>query len=73
MPYPVRDDHNRKIRTRKRRTDVGKYSFVNRTVKTWNQLPASILASFPCKINTFRKRVKNVVACNGIQVGIECT
>ena len=28
-------------------TNVGKYSFVNRTTKSWNQLPAGLLASFP--------------------------
>jgi len=67
-----RDDHNWKIRTRKQRTDVGKYSFINRTIKSWNQLPASLLASVPCKLNTFRKRVKNVVTSKGLQVGIEC-
>ena len=33
--YLSRGDHNRKIRTRKQRTDVGKYSFVNRTIKSW--------------------------------------
>jgi len=27
---------------------------------------------FPYKINTFRKRVKNVVTSSGIEVGIEC-
>jgi hypothetical protein len=48
------------IRTRKQRTDVDKYSFVNRIIKSWNQLPASLLASFPCKLKTFGKRVKNV-------------
>ena len=65
--YLSRDDHNGKIRTRKQRTDVGKYSFVNR-----NRLPAGLLASFPCKLNTFRKTVKNVVRSEGIEVGIEC-
>jgi hypothetical protein len=30
------------------------------------------IASFPCKLNTFRKRVKNVVTGKGIQLGIEC-
>jgi hypothetical protein len=35
--YLSRDDHNWKIRTRKQRTDVGKYSFVNRTIRSWNQ------------------------------------
>ena len=64
-----RDDHNRKIRTRKQITNVGKYSYVNRTIKSWNQLPADFLASFPYKLNTFRKRVKNVVTCKGIEVG----
>ena len=59
--YLSMDDHNGKIRTRKQRTDVGKYSFVNRTIKSWSQLPAGLLASFHCKLNTFRKRVKNVV------------
>jgi len=70
--YLSTDNHNRNIRTRKQRTDAGKYSFVNTTIKSWNQLYASLLASFPCKQNTCRKRVKNVVTSNGIQVGIEC-
>ena len=70
--YLSRDDRNRKIRTRKQRTDVGKYSFVKRTIRSWNQLSAGLLASFPCKLNTFRKRVKNVVTSKGIQVGVGC-
>jgi len=70
--YLSTDDHHQKIRTRKQRTDVGKYSFVDRAIKTQNQLPAGLLASFPCKLNTFRKRVKNVVTSKGIEVGIEC-
>jgi len=40
-------------------------------INGYNQLLASLLASFPCKINTFRKRVRNVVTSKGIQVGIE--
>ena len=44
--YMGRDGHNLKIRTRKQRTDVGKYSFVNRTIRNWNQLPAGVLATF---------------------------
>jgi hypothetical protein len=32
--YMSRDDHNWKIKTRKQRTDVGKYSFINRTIKS---------------------------------------
>jgi len=31
--YLSRDDHDGKIRARKQRTDIGKYSFVNRTIK----------------------------------------
>jgi hypothetical protein len=59
--YFSRDDHNGKIRTRKQRTDIGKYSFINRTIINCNQLPADLLVSFPCKLNTFKKRVKKVV------------
>ena len=70
--YLSRDNHNRKIRARKQRTDVGKYSFVNRTIISWNQLPAVLLASFHCKLNTFRKRVKTVATSKGLQVGVEC-
>jgi hypothetical protein len=53
--------------TRKQRTGVGKYSLVNRTIRSWNQLPAGLLSSFPCKLNTFRKRVQNAVTSKGIE------
>jgi hypothetical protein len=57
-----RDDRSWKVRSRKQRTDVGKYSFVNRTIKEdWNSLPAGILASFLCKLKTFRKSVREAV------------
>jgi hypothetical protein len=52
-------------------TDVRKYSFVTRIIESWNKLPADLLAPFPCKLNTFRKMVKNVVTIKGIQGGIE--
>jgi hypothetical protein len=58
--YLSRDDHDHKIRARKQRIDIGKYSFVNRKVKLWNQLPAEVLATFTCQSHIFRKRVKKV-------------
>ena len=33
---------------------------------------AGLLAPFPCKLNKFKKRVKNVVTGKGLQVGFEC-
>jgi hypothetical protein len=69
--YLSRGDHIWKIRPRKQRTNVGKYSFLNRTIKGWNQLSASLLASFPCKLRTFRKRVRKVVTSRGFQVRVE--
>jgi hypothetical protein len=43
--YLSRDDHNRKIAAgNKKKTDVGKYSFV-KGIKYWNHLPAGVLAS----------------------------
>jgi len=54
-------DHVWKVRERKQRTDIGKYSFVNRTIKNWNQLPAEALGTFPCKPKIFRKRVRKEI------------
>jgi hypothetical protein len=43
--YLSRDDHNREIRSRKQKTNIGKYFFVNRTIQLWNQLPADVLGT----------------------------
>ena len=47
-------DHVRKIMDRKQRTDIEKYSFVNRASKDWSQLPAEALGTFLCKPKIFR-------------------
>ena len=48
-PYHLsRFDHVWKIRGRKQEVDIGKYYFVNRTIKNWKQLPAEALGTFPC-------------------------
>jgi hypothetical protein len=59
--YLSRVDHDRKIRSRQQKTDIGKYSFVNRTIQLWNQLPAGALGSLSCKPSNFRKRVRKVI------------
>jgi hypothetical protein len=56
-----REDHNRKIRARKQIADISKYSFLKRTFKLWNQPPAGVLVTSPCKSHTFRKRVGKVI------------
>jgi hypothetical protein len=61
-----RVDHAQKLRDRKQRTDIGKYSFVNRTIKIWNKLPAEVLETFPCKPNIFRTRVRKAIT-NGVK------
>ena len=61
-----RVDHVRKIRDRKRRMVIGKYSFVNRTIKNLNQLPAEALGTFPCKPKIFRNRVRKAII-NGMK------
>ena len=43
-------EHDWKIRARKQRTDVGKYSFVNRTITDWNQLPGGTIRTSHGKI-----------------------
>ena len=59
--YVSRVDHERKIKCRRHRTDIGKYSFVNRTTEDRNQLPAEVLGTLPCKPNTLKKSVRKVI------------
>jgi len=56
--YLSRNDHGRNIKARKQRTNIGKYSSVNRTMKLWNHLFVEALAIFPCISHGFRKRVR---------------
>jgi hypothetical protein len=44
-----------------KKRDIGKYSFVNRTIQFWNQLPADALGTLSYKPINFRKRVKKVI------------
>jgi hypothetical protein len=62
MPhYLSRVDRDWKIRNRRQKTDIGKYSFVNRTIHHWNQLLAEVLGTLPCKPITFKKRVRKAI------------
>ena len=53
-------DHEQKIRCSIQRKNIGKYSFLNRTIHHWVQLSAVVLGTLPCKTITFKKRVKKV-------------
>ena len=59
--YLSRVDHIWKIRSRRQRTYIGKYFFVNRTIQDWNQLPAEVLRTLPCKLKTLKKRVRKAI------------
>ena len=48
-------------RSRRQRTDIGKYSFVTRTIQHWNQSPAEVLGTLSCKPITFKKTVRKVI------------
>jgi hypothetical protein len=47
--------------SRKQGTDIRKYSFVNKTMQLWNQLPADALGTVSCKPSNSRKRVRKVI------------
>jgi len=51
--YLSRVDHERKIRSRRQRTDIGKCCFVNRTIQHWNQLPGRSVKNSPLQTNQF--------------------
>jgi len=50
-----------KIRSRRQRTDIGKYSFVNRTIQHWNQLLAEMLGTLLFKPINFKRRARKVI------------
>jgi len=59
--YLCRINHERKIRSRRQRTDIEKYSFVNIIIQDWNQLPAEVLGTLHCKLKTLKKRVPEAI------------
>jgi hypothetical protein len=54
--YQSRLDHDKKIRGRKQRTDIG-----NRTIPPLNLLTADVLRTLSYKRNNFRKRARKVI------------
>jgi len=58
--YLSRVYHHWKIRARKQRTGIGKYSFVNRSITDWNQLPERAIGTSHGKTHIFKLRVRKV-------------
>jgi hypothetical protein len=58
--YLSRVVHYWRIRARKQRTDIGKYSFVNRTITDWNKLPEGTTGISHGKTHIFKTRVRKV-------------
>jgi hypothetical protein len=61
VPYYLsRVDDHWKIRSRKIRIDVVKFSFVNRPITVCDQLPERAIGTSLIKTHVFRKRVRKV-------------
>jgi len=58
-------DHYWKIRDRKQITDIGKYSFVNRSITYWNELPEIAIGSSHDKMLIFKTRFRKVKTSDG--------
>jgi len=63
--YLSRVDYYWKIRARKQRTDVRKYSFVNRSITDRNKLPVGAKGTFKGEAQIFRTRVRKVKTSEG--------
>jgi hypothetical protein len=63
--YLSRVDHYWKIRARKQRTDIKKYSFVNRTITDGNKLPEGAIGTSQGKTHIFKMRVRKVKTSKG--------
>jgi len=53
------------IRATKRRTDIGKYSFVNRSITDWKQLPEVAIGTSHGKTHIFKTRFRKVKTSEG--------
>ena len=63
--YLIRVDHHWKIRGRKQRTDIGKYSFVNRYITDWNLLTEGAIGTSHGKTRIFKTRARKVKTSEG--------
>ena len=63
--YLSRVDHYWKIRARKQRTDIGKYSFVNRSITDWNRVPEGAKGTSHGKTHIFKTRVRKEKTSEG--------
>jgi hypothetical protein len=63
--YMSRVDHYWKIRARKQTRDIGKYSFVTRSVTDWNKLPEGAIRSSHGKTHIFKTGVRKVKTSEG--------
>jgi hypothetical protein len=63
--YLSRVDHKWKFRARRQRTDVGKYSFVNRTIADWKQLAEGVIWDYNGTSLILRKSIRRVLTSKG--------
>jgi hypothetical protein len=63
--YLSRVDRYWEIRARKQRTDIRKYSFVNRTITDRNKLPEEAMRTFQGKTHIFKTWVRKVYTSAG--------
>ena len=63
--YLCRVDHYWKIRARRQRSDIGKHSFVNRSITDWNKLPEEVIGASHGKMHIFKTRVRKLKTSEG--------
>ena len=55
--YVGRGNHCLKIKEREQKTDLLKYSFVNRGIREWNALPGEYLIPMPKNVKSFKNKI----------------
>jgi len=63
--YLSRVDYYWKIRARKQRIDIGKYSFLNRSITDWNKLPEGAKGTYKGNTHIFKTRVRETKTSEG--------
>ena len=63
--YIINSSHAELGFSRKQRTDMGKYSFVNRSITDWNLLPEEAIETSHSKTHIFKTRGRKVKTSEG--------
>ena len=60
-PFTGKSDHAQKLYLPRYETDVGRFSFLGRSIRQWNRLPGPVMATFPKEFSSVAVLIQDLV------------